>query len=61
LTCELSRKHFVKEVISHVLTLYKGNKDLRQKVGFKEELLDLPEAFSLRLVDDDSEDSEMSD
>lgn len=52
---DLSRKHIVKDVIRHVLTLYRKNKDLKIKMPL--EYTDCPEAYELRHVDEDSDSS----
>ena len=33
--CDLSRKHQAKDVIKHLLTLYRKDKDMREAVNFK--------------------------
>lgn len=52
----LSKNHKVKDVIKHVLTLYRKNKDLKNKVNL--DFADVPEAYELRHVEDDSDDSD---
>lgn len=56
---DLSKNHQVKDVIKHVLTLYRKNKDLKTKVQL--EFADVPEAYELRHVEDDSDDSDEQD
>ena len=51
----LSKEHLVKDVIKHVLTLYRRNKTLRQQV--KLDLPDVPEVYEFRHIDDDSDSS----
>ena len=53
---DLSKNHTVKDVIKHVLTLYRKNKDLKSKVNL--DYADVPEAYELRHVEDDSDDSD---
>jgi hypothetical protein len=55
--CDLSKKHLVKDVIKHVLTLYRKNKCLK----IFECPSDQPQCFDLRQIDDDSDNSENSD
>lgn len=55
--CDLSKKHLVKDVIKHVLTLYRKNKNLK----IFECPTDQPQCFDLRHIDDDSDNSESSD
>lgn len=57
--CDLSKRHTAKDVIRHLLTLYRKNKDIREKHQFKVPL-DEPAAFELRHIEDDS-DSDFSD
>jgi hypothetical protein len=53
--CELSKKHLVRDVIKHVLTLYR-----RSKLKIFEAPADQPQCFDLRHVDDDSDISSSS-
>jgi hypothetical protein len=55
--CDLSKKHLVKDVIKHVLTLYRKNKSLQ----IFECPSDQPLFFDLRHIDDDSDNSEDSE
>ena len=54
--CELSKKHQVSEVIKHLLSLCRKSKDVKDKVKFNAKLCE-PEAFELRLVNDEDSDS----
>jgi hypothetical protein len=54
--CELSKKHLVKDVIKHVLTLYRKN-----KIKIFECPADKPDCFDLRHLDDDSDLSDSDD
>lgn len=52
--CALSKKHVVLDVVKHVLTLYRKDKNLKEQVTF--ECPDTePTGFELRQVDDDSD------
>ena len=44
--CDLSKKHLAKDVVRHVLTLYRKNKAIREKVQFSASVEE-PEAFEL--------------
>lgn len=57
--CDLSKRHTSKDVIKHLLTIYRKNKAVQEKHKFNAPL-DLPEAFELRHIEDDS-DSDFSD
>ena len=52
--CDLSKKHLAKDVVRHVLTLYRKNKAIKEKVQFSASVEE-PEAFELRYVEDDSD------
>jgi len=52
--CDLSKKHLAKDVVRHVLTLYRKNKVIKEKVQFSASVEE-PEAFELRYVEDDSD------
>lgn len=57
--CDLSKRHTTKDVIRHLLTQYRKNKEARDKHQFTAPL-DEPGAFELRHIEDDS-DSDFSD
>lgn len=57
--CDLSKRHTAKDVIRHLLTQYRRNKEVRERHQFTAPL-DEPGAFELRHIEDDS-DSDFSD
>ena len=57
--CDLSKRHTAKDVIRHLLTQYRRNKEVRERHKFTAPL-DEPAAFELRHIEDDS-DSDFSD
>jgi hypothetical protein len=50
LSCELSKRHMVRDVIKHVLTLYR-----KEKLKVFDCSADQPHCFDLRHIDDDSD------
>lgn len=55
---DISMKSQVQDVIAYVLTLYRKNKELKTMVPLEHS--DQPDCFEFRHVDDDSEDSDVS-
>ena len=56
ISCDLSKKHTASEVIKHVLTLCRKNKEVLEKIKFNAQLNEV-DAFELRLVNDEDSDS----
>ena len=55
----LSKEHLVKDVIKHVLTLYRRNKEIKSQANL--DIPDVPDVYELRHVDDDSDCSSETD
>jgi len=52
--CDLSKKHSVADVIKHVLTTVRKDKDMKGRVEFECPITE-PYGFELRHIDDDSD------
>lgn len=57
ITCELSKNHLTKDVIKHLMTQLRKNKEMAEAVAFKAPLTE-PEAFQLRYAEDESDSDE---